>query len=301
MHEIQTSMNETHFNKINKCVENNPNFTIQSSWIDDTLEQPKTSESTIESQTSTLDNEITCRINKIKLQLLVQSDSGANCNLTNDLDLLTDVHDTPDNILATCNTNDESNIISNKAGYILFRDDTGHVIRTKVYYSTDSDGTVLSPTAITKQNKDRFDGWIQYTNNDSKAGKVVLTGRSGYSNLTFHTFGTNDLWYHDPNEVIITKSTNNSTVQHDSITTTPFLHINRLSDAASYELWHQRMGHFGQRCLQTLHQHTIGVPKLRDNAFYRCPSCMTRKLCIKKPISKAKRKNTKQQHVENNN
>ena len=87
---------------------------------------------------------------------MVQSDSEANCNLTNDLDLLTDVHDTPDNILATCNTNDASNIVSNKAGYIIFRDDTGHVIRTKVYYSTDSDGTVLSPTSITKQNKTKI-------------------------------------------------------------------------------------------------------------------------------------------------
>ena len=171
MHEIQTSMNETHLNKINKCVENNPNFTLQSSWIDDTLDPPNISEPTIEHQTSNLNDETTCRINKIQLQLLVQTDSGVNCNLTNDLELLTEVHDTPDNILAICNTNDTSNIVSNKAGYILFRDDTGHVIRTKVYYSTDSDGTVLSPIAITKQNKDRFDGWIQYTNNDSKAVK----------------------------------------------------------------------------------------------------------------------------------
>ena len=120
---------------------------------------------------------------------------------------------------------------------MLLRDDTGHVVRTKVYYSSDSDGTIFFPTAITKQNKDRFDGWIQYTNNDSKASKVVLTGRSGYSNFTFRTFGTNDLWYHDPNEFITIKSTNRSTVQYDPITTTPSLQINRLSDAASYELW----------------------------------------------------------------
>ena len=110
---------------------------------------------------------------------------------------------------------------------MLLRDDTGHVVRTKVYYSSDSDGTIFFPTAITKQNKDRFDGWIQYTNNDSKASKVVLTGRSGYSNLTFRTFGTNDLWYHDPAEFITTKSTNHPTVQHDPITTTPSLQINR--------------------------------------------------------------------------
>ena len=48
-----------------------------------------------------------------------------------------------------------------------------------------------------------------------------------------------------------------------------------------------------------LHQHAEGAPKLRDNAFYRCPSCMTRKLCIKQPVGKQKRKNTKQQHIQN--
>ena len=48
-----------------------------------------------------------------------------------------------------------------------------------------------------------------------------------------------------------------------------------------------------------LHQHAEGVPKLRDNTFYRCPSCMTRKICIKQPVWKQKRKNTKQQHIQN--
>jgi hypothetical protein len=32
--------------------------------------------------------------------------------------------------------------------------------------------------------------------------------------------------------------------------------------------------------------HAIGVPQLRGNAFYRCPSCMSGKLCTKRPIGK---------------
>ena len=74
--------------------------------------------------------------------------------------------------------------------------------------------------------------------------------------------------------------------------------IHQLSNAASYELWHQRMGHCGQHALSNLHKHTDEFPQLRGNAFYKFPSCMTRKLFIKQPVGNNKRKNTKQQHVE---
>ena len=80
--------------------------------------------------------------------------------------------------------------------------------------------------------------------------------------------------------------------------TNALLQIKKLSYATSYELWHQRMGHCGQHPLKNLHKHAIGVPKLRGNAFYKCPSCMTRKICIKQPVGQARRKNTKQQHIE---
>ena len=149
MNEVHTSMNDTHLNKISKCVDKTNQFTIQSYWINDTI-----SKTDIELPSKPVTNINTPILHKIKLQILVQSDSGANCNLTNNLDLLSEVHDIPNSTLATCNTSDTSNIISNKAGYMLCRDDTGHIIRTKVYYAKESDGTVLSPTSITKQNND---------------------------------------------------------------------------------------------------------------------------------------------------
>ena len=57
------------------------------------------------------------------------------------------------------------------------------------------------------------------------------------------------------------------------------------------------MRHYGQCALQILHQYTEGVLNLRDNAFYKYPSCMTRNFCIDQPVRKLKRKNTKQQHI----
>eukprot|EP00979_Chaetoceros_neogracilis_P010918 scaffold2615_cov146-Chaetoceros_neogracile.AAC.1 len=60
----------------------------------------------------------------------------------------------------------------------------------------------------------------------------------------------------------------------------PSLHVNRLSDAAKFELWHQRLGHTGTRKLEEAHKCVTGVPKLRGNAFYKCPSCMSFSLML---------------------
>ena len=289
-------MNDAHFNQINKCVDQSNSYHIKSSWIDDTEEHKIQLE--VNKDTISDDILLAPQINRIQLRLVIQSDSGANCNLTNNIALLTDVHDIPLTMLATCNNQDTSNISTTQAGYLLLRDDTGAIVRTKVYYAVESDGTVLSPTAITKQNKNKFNGWINYADNDTKSGKLVLTGRKGQPNLTFRTTGTNDLWFHDPNEFILPNNVVNNLNSTSSALDKNRLTINRLSDAASYELWHQRLGHCGQTVLQCIHKYVKGVPKLRGNAFYKCPSCMTRKLCIKQTIGQTIRKNTKQQHLE---
>ena len=227
-------MNDAHFNQINKCVDQSNNYHIKSSWIYDTEEhkiQLQVNKDAISDDTL-----LSPQINRIQLRLVIQSDSGANCNLTNNIALLTDVHDIPLTMLATCNSQDTSNISTTKAGYLLLRDDTGAIVRTKVYYAVESDGTVLSPIAITKQNKNKFNGWINYADNDTKSGKLVLTGRKGQPNLTFRTTGTNDLWFHDPNEFILPNNVVNNLNSTSSALDKNRLTINRLSDAASYEL-----------------------------------------------------------------
>ena len=126
-------MNDAHFNKLQKCVDKDQIYSIKSSWINES----DSSNDILDLNNVDIDNNlITPRINKIHLKLVVQSDSGANCNLTDDINLLIDVHDIPETMLATCNNNDISNISTNKAVHILLRDDTGTVIRTKVYYAT---------------------------------------------------------------------------------------------------------------------------------------------------------------------
>ena len=133
MEEITTSTNGAHFNKLHKYVDKNQIYSITSSLINES----DYSNDILDLNHVDIDNNlVTARINKIYLNLVVQSGSGAKCNLTNDISLLTDVHDIPETMLATCNNNDISNISTNKTGYMLLRDDTGTVIWTKVYYAT---------------------------------------------------------------------------------------------------------------------------------------------------------------------
>ena len=103
MEEITTSMNEAHFNKLRKCVDKHQIYSIKSSWINESDH----SKGNPDLNNVNIDNNLpTPRINKIQLKLVVQSDSGANCNLTNDISLLKDVHDVPETTLATCNNKD---------------------------------------------------------------------------------------------------------------------------------------------------------------------------------------------------
>ena len=71
MTEIHTSIHDTHFNKISKCVDKTYQFTIRSSYIEDTYQSNTSPKSTTSIIQKTLDDTITPRINKINLQLLV--------------------------------------------------------------------------------------------------------------------------------------------------------------------------------------------------------------------------------------
>ena len=72
----------------------------------------------------------------------------------------------------------------------------------------------------------------------------------------------NNLWYHDN---CIIPSSEEQQSQHT---------INKLSTAANYELWHQRLCHPGANVMQVIHKHSNGVPILRGNSFYKCASYM---------------------------
>ena len=206
------------------------------------------------------------------IAFLAQSDSGANRIVTNSLNDLQDVTQIDPIIMGSCNKNDPAALTCTAMGKLPIQSMTGEIILATAYYSSEVDGTIISPTTIVSQFKERFVGWMQYSNCDTDTGDITLIGRNG-DDVRFATKSINDLWYHAKETI--------------GITTGP--KINKLNSAAKYELWHQRTGHAGATTLESLHKHAEGVPKLHGNAFYRCPSCMSGKLCTKRSIGKKKK------------
>ena len=201
---------------------------------------------------------------------LAQSDSGANCIVTDNLKQMIQVKTIEPLAMGGCNKNDDAAITCTAIGLLPIQSSSGEEILVHAYYSAEVDGTIISPTTIVTQQRERFSGWMQHSNCDNNTGYLILLARNGNDirmNLTCH----NDLWYHNT----------------DTIGRPAGPKIRKLGNAARYELWHQRTAHAGQTVLDQLHKHVRGVPKLHGNAFYKCPSCMSGKLSTKRAIGKA--------------
>ena len=154
------------------------------------------------------------------------------------------------------------------------RSKEGTTIKAEAYYSAQVDGTIISPTTLVRQNSTIYSGWIHHANCDDNKGYISLIPRTSDEHATLPVECHNDLWYH------ITDSIQGSTTPQ----------ISKLSNASRYELWHQRLAHPGTKQMELIHQHTKGIPQLKGNPFYRCPACMSGKLCIKRPIGKTQPK-----------
>ena len=212
------------------------------------------------------------KVNKL-VQQLMQSDSGANRIVTDDLRLLDNVTFINNYPMGGCNK-DAIALICTAKGQLTLQDEHGQKLQVECYYSQDVDGTIVSPTAIICQHHHRFSSFIQFSNCDSNEGNIKLLGRNNHENFTLKLMCKNDLWYH------VTPSN----------TPTDKAQINRLSSAAMYELWHQRTAHAGQTTQQYLHKHAKGVPSLKGNPFHKCTSCMQGKLCTKRNIGTRNKK-----------
>ena len=79
----------------------------------------------------------------------------------------------------------------------------------------------------------------------------------------------NILWYHYLDNDISQK------IGPQTAPTRDF--INKLTDAATHELWHHRLVHPGSKITDMIHNYVTGVPKLRRNQFYACGTCMVAK------------------------
>ncbi len=214
-----------------------------------------------------------------------QSDSGANNVVTDDLTLLSELKYIAPLPMGGCNKNDPAAIVCTAVGNLTMQcPSTSQQIKVKAFYSDQVDGTIVSPTAIARQQKQNYLGWLQYSDCDTNTGMIKLIGRNNNEDFHIPIYCSNDLWYHakdmttGPDAPAATTHSDSDNMDNPT--------VNRVSTAATYELWHQRSGHIGHKALTEWHKHATGVPRMKGNSFYKCPACMTGKLCIRQPIGK---------------
>ena len=216
-----------------------------------------------------------------------QSDTGANASCTNDLSLLHDIQWIAPITCSTANVGADLQITALGRMYVT----CGKVFLPIImYYSVNAPGTIISPNAICRQFHQSFTGYQKRVNFDHQFGDILFTAREDLEDVILQIKCCNDLWYHSDLRIIQDKDGIDPIASEcPSDLSPPHLEprINFLSDAAKFELWHQRLGHIGKSKLELTHKHCDGVPKLRGNAFYKCPACMAGKLCTKNPVRNA--------------
>jgi deoxyuridine 5'-triphosphate nucleotidohydrolase len=197
-----------------------------------------------------------------------QNDGGANRSVTSCKDLLVHYETIADYGINGVKEG-EAAIVCTGRGYLPWRADSGEIILIRCLYCADVSGTIISPSDVNSQYSHRYGGWTMATDHDSKTGKFRLIARDGINHLSFTSYSENNLWYHYLDQVTAS--------EYKALGSSTKAMIKTLSNAANYELWHNRLGHPGERIMQEVHKHVTGVPKLKRNKFYSCSACISAK------------------------
>ena len=185
-----------------------------------------------------------------------QTDMGANVSATNNKTILTNFREIPARPVTGISSEEEGNntqVSITGIGTLYMVSTDGCKLHMDVYYGKQINGTIISPTAITKQHIKKFNGYILEANIDDNTGTLKLVSRYKNSTMDFPIISHNDLWFHTSVNTI----TNNCPATDTQNKNRKGSVIHKLSDAAQYELWHQRCGHRGQRTLHILHNHAL--------------------------------------------
>jgi deoxyuridine 5'-triphosphate nucleotidohydrolase len=199
-----------------------------------------------------------------------QSDTGANACITPHLNLLDEVRWFAPVTIG--NAQEDSGLQVSAIGKFKLVTSTG-IRLINMYYSPNATNTIVSPTAICHQHPELI-GYHQWSNVKTNEGMLTFVDRYSQPIFLVAMSGHNGLWFHTTTAPDIKVSS---------------IQVNALSDAAKWELWHQRLAHCGSWAMENAHKHVIGIPPLRGNSFYRCPSCMVGKLCTKRSNNKRNR------------
>ena len=143
-----------------------------------------------------------------------------------------------------------------------------------MFYAPGCAGTVISPNAIVRDNKN-YTGWIQTSHLDTGNATMMFFHRhDANKNKQIEMMIMNDLWFihQDYASLIASANWTEIYILHDHVDP-GFIRIHTMTKATEYELWHQRLMHSGHNCLDYIHQCATGVPKLSRHPFHKCHIC----------------------------
>ena len=181
----------------------------------------------------------------------IHHDSGANRCVTNKLHLLHDVEDIQPFKIQGANA-EEGHLQCTKRGIFKLLCTDSSTIDVLVYYTPQVDGTILSPSAIRLDSTNPYTIWSKTCDTSTSDGLLEFKSRNhheAYINIKM----INGLWYSSQDNIV------DSQVKALDDTTA---FINVITAEATYELWHQRMGHPGEKVMSKLHECVDGIANL---------------------------------------
>ena len=198
-------------------------------------------------------------IYRVQINQEVQNDPGANICITDNKSLLFRYSNISPKAVNGC-SKDGPALQCEGVGYLPWYAKGGERLMIRTYYSSTADGTIFSPTAIQQQYKDRYSGWCFKANCDDKVGTLRFNARDGITHTVFESYMENRLWFHylqlpSAAEIQELKEANVNICR-------------KLNSDATFELWHNRLGHPGRNVTEMIHLHAKGIPKLNCNRFY---------------------------------
>ena len=128
-----------------------------------------------------------------------QTDMGANISATNNKSILHNFKLIPPRPVSGISSNDthtEANVHITGIGSLYLISMDGVKLHIDVHYGENINGTILSPTAITKQHIKRFNGYILEADMDKSTGFLRLISRHRNYTMDFKLSSHNELWFH---------------------------------------------------------------------------------------------------------
>lgn len=153
-------------------------------------------------------------------------------------------------------------------GHMKIRCNDDSYLWVQTYYNKDAPETIVSPNNIVMASTNTYSIWTKYCNVKTGTGHISLLSESGLDHATIDIAMSNGLWY-----------THQCETYFQSLPpSTPI--IRKMHAGAEFELWHQRLGHAGDKALANVHKCADGIPNLPPNRqyFYKCECCMRGKV-----------------------